>query len=486
MADTHQTSSIMKAIEALKIHDRKATAKYLREALENGEDTGERWHSVARLAGTIGEIEMEIEAMRRFSQTTPVLLERILAYCEVLARYGRVQAAFEMTSRLSEEMQTHPMVLHFLGTVATQIGAFDRAEPLLRAALEQTPMSAATWHSLSILKTFVAGDPDIDRMEALLPEISRISPSFRSQHLYTLGKAYDDIGLKDKAADAYLEGAALIRAHEPYDHRQTRAFDADIIKDFTPDNLSRLKPSNCNSERIIFVNGLPRSGTTLVEQILTRHSAVRDGAELNLLRAALIPTQDFSWNGAMAYQTLQEDVADPWGELARDYLDMVTERFGPEGLVVDKTLNHARFMGLLIHTLPNAKVIWVRRNPEDCALSCFRTYFNASTPWSWSLVDIAAYFLSEDKLYQHWSALYPDRIMTVPYEGLVSDPEAWIPQILTHVGLALEDGIFNEASESRSITTASVVQARQPISSHRIGSANTYADLIKLFRTAYQ
>jgi hypothetical protein len=164
---------------------------------------------------------------------------------------------------------------------------------------------------------------------------------------------------------------------------------------------------------------------------------------------------------------------------------MITERFGPEGRVVDKTLNHARFMGLLLHTMPKAKVIWLRRNPEDCALSCFRTYFSASTPWSWSLVDIAEYFLSEDKLYQHWMALYSDRILSVPYEELVSDPETWIPRILAHVGLPFEESVFKETENHRSITTASVVQARKSISPDRIGVANGYTELMKLFRKAY-
>jgi hypothetical protein len=236
---------------------------------------------------------------------------------------------------------------------------------------------------------------------------------------------------------------------------------------------------------VIFVTGLPRSGSTLVEHILTSHSAVGDGAELSLLQAALIPTGNYSHAGGLAYQTRNSGSADPWGELAHDYLGMVASRFSTSGRIVDKTLGHGRFMGLLMHKLPKAKVIWLRRNPEDAALSCFRTFFTINMPWTWSITDIAAHFRAEDILFSHWMTLFPDRILPVPYEKLVEDPKSWVDKILRHAGLDAEQQTLEPHKNVRTVMTASVVQVRNPISTSSIGKAKAYSAFIEPFRAAY-
>src|SRR5690606_16992079 len=133
-------------------------------------------------------------------------------------------------------------------------------------------------------------------------------------------------------------------------------------------NVARLRPSG-NGRPALFVNGLPRSGTTLVEQILVSHSRVAEGGEINLLRAALIPAGDRSLAGARRYEQRTAGKPDPWGALAGDYFRMLEMRFRTGELVVDKTLGQSHFMGLLLHMLPAARVIWMRRDPEDVALS---------------------------------------------------------------------------------------------------------------------
>src|SRR5690606_5585061 len=127
--------------------------------------------------------------------------------------------------------------------------------------------------------------------------------------------------------------------------------------------------------------------------------------------------------------------------------------------------------GLLLHVLPDARVIWMRRNPEDVALSCFRTFFSSPVPWSWSLEDIARYFLIEDQLFAHWTAQFPERILVVPYEGLVREPGVWIEKILAHSGLPSEPQVHEFHKTRRSVRTASVSQVRQPISTDRIGQS---------------
>jgi hypothetical protein len=143
-------------------------------------------------------------------------------------------------------------------------------------------------------------------------------------------------------------------------------------------------------------------------------------------------------------------------------------------------------MGLLLHTLPDAKVIWLRRNPEDAALSCFRSYFTSQLAWTWSLADIGRFFRIEDPLHAHWVENFPERILTVPYEELVRDPAEWIPRILDYAGLAMEPQVLDFHRTRRSVRTASVQQVRNPISTARIGAAEAYGWHMGPFREAYR
>jgi hypothetical protein len=194
---------------------------------------------------------------------------------------------------------------------------------------------------------------------------------------------------------------------------------------------------------------------------------------------------DFTYSDAMAYQ-MRSDSDDPWGDIGRDYIHMARERFGPKGRAVDKTLNLGSFMGLTLHSLPNAKVFWLRRKPEDCALSNYRLYSRQGTlPWTYSAIDIAAFFKAEDQMYAHWTKMFPDRIMTVPYEELVSDPHTWIQRILAHAGLPEEPQVFEPHKSTRAVSTASMAQVRSPISTARIGSAEAYKEFTEAFRRVY-
>jgi tetratricopeptide (TPR) repeat protein len=484
MADTSATR-ILGAIERLKVGERDAAAELLREELRLGASSGERWRSVQRLAAQIGEIDMALEAARRLAATQPVTLERLLGYCGELSAAGRAEQARDEVMRLPEQVRSHPNALHFLGAIAGDLGDFTAAEDFYRRAIALSPHALQTWFALAMIKTFSPSDPDLQRMTDVKRHISGTDRSLEARFLYGLAKAFHDCGEFDHAFTLYSEGAALRRAEERYDAAAHETFAQTLMRDFDSDALRRLVPSQTGNQRAIFVNGLPRSGTTLVEQILVSHSRIEDGAEVNLLRAALIPTLDYTYAGALRWQERSSD-PDPWGKLARDYRAMLTMRFQTDGWVVDKTLNQSRLMGLLLHTLPDAKVMWLRRDPEDAALSCFRSFFTSQLAWSWSLADIGHFFRIEDRMYAHWHEMFPERILTVPYEELVRDPAQWIPRIVGFANLAMEPQILDFHRTRRSVRTASVQQVRNPISTERIGAAEAYGKYMEPFREAYR
>ena len=498
-------SLLIKARSAL---DRRRAAEIIREDLSAGPKTGEFWKDVSQFAAQLGEHGLSIDAARRFAATAPLDMDHVFYYALVLSRNNRLADALKQLDALPAADQDHPAVLHFRATSATQMGEFARAEILLQRALAISP-APVQWLALAVAHKFTPGDPDIARMEAVLARISRAPDAIKAQLLYALGKAYDDIKDMDKAVWAYSTGAALMRAgSEVPDGDAWNAFVAHLIAGYTPENMARLTPSGADGSRMLFVTGFPRSGTTLVEQILTSHSAVVDGSELNLVPVAMMPagrmdvdanirydsqaelskyldSGDFTFEDAIAYQQRSTSL-DPWGDIGRDYLHMAEERFGKDGRAVDKTLNLGSFMGLLLHSLPNAKVFWLRRRPEDCALSIYRLYSTLGIlPWTYSATDIAAFFKAEDQMYAHWSQLFPDRILTVPYESLVSEPADWIRRILVHAGLDEEPQVFEPHKSTRAVTTASMAQVRSPISTSRIGASEAYAAFTEEFRKAY-
>jgi hypothetical protein len=229
------------------------------------------------------------------------------------------------------------------------------------------------------------------------------------------------------------------------------------------------------------VLGLPRSGTTLVEQILTSHSEVSDGGETFGL--ALLAKEI----GGRSFDAVQRYVEEHGAaSAARLWQHWLSERFPAPGRVIAKSLVNRRFVGLAATLLPEAPLIWLQRDPLDCAWSCFRTRFAGEAPWSYDLEEIAFHFRVEADLLARWREMLGDRVLVVPFESLVSEPEPWIRRILAHCGLAEEPGVFAPHENERAVTTTSALQVRQPINRKGIGVAGPYRAFLAPFIDAYE
>jgi Tfp pilus assembly protein PilF len=473
------------ALKAFEGGDRDgATALLTRLDAENP-SLGDSWGAVARLADTLGEYALGLSAVRRFVAASPHDASRRLEYGAFLARNGRVEGAMETTRAFLQHTTVTASLMLLIGTCRAQLGQTDLALEELRQvlALKPTPAeAAAAWLAISDLKRFTVGDADIAAMEALAG-FTKASPP--TALLYALAKAYDDVGQIDAAFETYARGANTVRSQRPFSATAWSAFVDQVVADFTAETLDRLPASGVESDRPIFVLGLPRSGTTLVEQILVSHSGVMNGAELNLFGTATMALGGYAPADVQRFN--QRPGADTaWAGFGQAYLHLLEERFGPEGRVVDKTLSHTRMVGLIRHVFPNARFLWLRRDPGDNALSCFRTHFAGGVPWSWSLADIGQHFADEDRLHRHWITQFPDAILTVPYEALVSDPDIWIDRILSHCGLAFEPQVRHFNLTERAVATTSAHQVRQPLYKSAIGSWKRYGSHMAPFFDAYE
>lgn len=473
------------AVRRLQASDRPRAAAIVVKLAAQDAPLGDLWGDVARLAATLGEVSAARAAMRRYVAMAPYDVERRLAYGAMLAELGHVAGAIKATEAfLANAPRPDARLHHLLGTCHAQLGQTEAAEQHLRAAIAQSSwpqLTAVAWLTLGDLKTFAAGDPDIDTMATLAAELRERAPS--ALH-YALGKAYHDLGDIDRAFQAYEAGASLVRAQRPYDNRGPRRFVDEVVAGFTAESLAKLPPSGVESDRPIFVLGMPRSGTTLIEQILVSHDDVVGGSELNLFRTATMELGGYA-PADVTRAAFRPDGADLWARFGEAYLHLLNERFGPAGRVVDKTLNHTRFVGLIRHVLPNARFIWLRRAAGDVALSCFRSHFAEGLDWTWSLADIGQRMADEDRLHAHWTSLYPDAILSVPYEDLVNDPKPWIERMLSHCGLPFQENLRDFHLTPRAVVTSSVSQVRQPITTRAIGQWKRYERHLGPFFESY-
>jgi hypothetical protein len=303
----------------------------------------------------------------------------------------------------------------------------------------------------------------------------------RAYYYYALGKAWADLGEHARAFAAVARANGETRAEYPYDRSVDRQSALEAVKGYDAAGIAELASRQSEpTDRAIFVMGLPRSGTTLVQQILTSHSEVTDGGEVNLLRWLVREAGDAS------YPALAEFVGKAGvPSLARLWSHLLGQRFPSAGRVVDKTTNTTRKLGLVAAMLPQAPLIWLRRDPLDCAWSCYRNCFMENVHWSNDLADIAFNFRLEDELLAQWQAILGERLLVVPFEALVSEPEPWIRRILAHCGLEQQPQVLVPHENRSPVQTVSVMQVRRPINRAGIGSAEPYRPYLGPFIETY-
>lgn len=440
---------------------------------------GEQWKSIAALLRHHGEFDATNKAMALYTAQHHDSTSARFDQAAILAQTGRVEVANDILNTLPDTVPDPAGNAYIRATIATNMGDGAQARHFYLKLLDINPMSGQGWLGLSMLGPM--DDASAELMLSLRTRFKSQPATERSKYLYAASKVLDGRREFDAAFAAISEGAALEQAQRPYSETNDRQNAYSILGDWPKDGTIANPAALERDLNPIFVTGLPRSGTTLVEQILASHSQVIGGGEIGLMR---IVAQEM---GGSTSSDLKRHISNGGGvrQLSDFYLHLLRQQSQLSGFFVDKSLDTSRYMGLVSTILPDAPILWVRRDPLDCAWSAYRTYFLNGVSWSWSLTDIAAHFKLEDHLFTTWQKQLGSRLMVVDYTDLVVDPDRTIRKIAQFCGLQFEPEMAQPEKAKRAVTTASASQVRNPINSAGLGAAQNYRDHLAPFITAY-
>lgn len=412
-----------------------------------------------------------LEVAKRAVEIAPESADAHNTHGQALQALGRFDEALDAFGRAAslpglakEGAMINKAVLFMEG------GRKDEAKVAFEEVLEQFPQSVQALFNRSDLKTFTADDPDIRTLEGLLGNGGNRSLADRTAMHFTLGKAYLDVGDAERAFHHLNEGNRIKRSTFQFDIAATETWMERIAQVFSPSLFKSCRGAGHPSPCPVFVVGIPRSGTTLVEQILASHSDVVGAGELHHLQRLV--------DGLGAYPDVAANIAKgAWRALGQDYLSSVEPLALGRRHVVDKMPANFLHLGLIHLALPKARIIHCRRDPVDTCLSCYSKLFTAEQMFAYDLAEMGRFHVGYRKLMDHWRKVLPaENFLDVDYEEVVADLDGQARRMIAFLGLGWEDGCLRFHETHRTIRTASVNQVRRPIYKTSMGRWKAYAD----------
>lgn len=383
----------------------------------------------------------------------------------ILLRLMRFDESIGVCEQLLNEDSAQPTVWTSLGHLLKTVGRRDDAIAAYRQAIALEPRFGEPYWSLANLKTANVTDDELAGMRAQL-EKREVGKTDRLHFHFAIGRALEDRTRYAESFEHYAKGNELRLEQHPWDPDVMSTFVEQCRAFFTPEFFARLGDAGSSAGDPIFVLGLPRSGSTLVEQILASHSAVEGTSELNDLPAIVASLARREVNGRIpGYpEVLGELDSGTFGELGEAYLASTrVHRIVGTPYFIDKKPNNFAHIGLIHAILPRARIIDIRRHPLACGLSLYKEHFARSQEFSYSLGYIGRYYRDYVDLMAHFEAVLPGRVCHVIYESLVSDTETEVRRMLDYCGLPFEEACLAFHETRRAVSTASSEQVRKPI-----------------------
>jgi tetratricopeptide (TPR) repeat protein len=479
-----------------------------RRALRDNPRNVDALRLLAQIAAKAGRADDAEVLLERAIEIAPDFIQALVdlgqlrkdedRYCEALACFDRVlalepthpQAHFLRAGTLARASFTHEAVDAYrrclelrpahlgarlgLGHVLKAVGDYEGSVAAYDACSRQAPDFGETYWSLANLKTYRFDDATIAEMEK-----RTASGNVQSDvnFLFALAKAYEDRGDYDRAWDAYRRGNEKQRSEVAYDPVQTEVMNDRLIQVYDENLMSALRDGGNADTAPIFILGLPRSGSTLLEQILASHSQVEGTAELPYIGRLATSLNRNRSTGVNYPEAMRELAPANLSALGAEYLALARmHRRSGAPRFIDKMPNNFPNAAFIAAILPNAKIVDARRHPLDACLSNYRQLFAKGQAFTYDLTEIGEYYLQYQRMMDHWERIMPGRVLTMQYEEVVADFEAQVRRLLDFCGLPFEDACLRFYESERPVRTPSAEQVRQPIYDRSVGHWRHYEE----------
>jgi tetratricopeptide (TPR) repeat protein len=453
-AATH--NNLGNALKALGKHE-EAIASYTK-ALQIEPDFAEAHNNLGVALNDMGKHAEAVASYSKALRLMPGVAEVLGNLGTALSDLGKHDEAIASYTKALEIRPDHAKLHFSLGSALKALGKHEEAIANLTKALRLKPDYAEAQRVLGTIENYKTDNPQIARMRDLIANPS-LSENDKMHLSFALGKAYDDIGDAERAFPHFLEGNRLRKKELGYDISSDKRLFSLIKSIFSEENLpafGEIQPSE-HKKQPIFIVGMPRSGTTLVEQILASHSQVYGAGELDVLNKIAISTIN-NINKTNFGKLTNDDIISVWDEYSAE----VNKAGGDEPIITDKMPLNFRWIGFILTAMPEAKIINLQRDPVATCWSMFKHYFSSKgTGYSCDLVDIAEYYKMYVSLMGFWRKRFPNKLHDINYESLTENQEEETRKLIKYCGLNWEDQCLDFHKSERAVKTASSFQVRQ-------------------------
>jgi tetratricopeptide (TPR) repeat protein len=458
-------------VALLKAGDYRGAEKQFRRAVGIRSTYGDAQFNLGTVLRWTGQVAESEEPLRRAVKLDPRHLEAQVSLGMTLVVLGRLAEARECFEKVLKVAPRDASALCGLGQVAGLEGQFDAAEAMFKRAQVFDTQMPSTWVGLATLRKLTPADSAwLKGAEKIVG--SGIGPADEADLRFAIGKYYDDIGNFERAFQSYERANELLKKlAPPYDREARVALVDDLVDIYTAEALGAAKTTGNDSELPVIVTGMMRSGTSLVEQIISSHPQTRGAGELPFWPDVMHKHEALVRKGVP-----DEPLRRKWAET---YLRKVSAPVPDALRVVDKATYNSDYLGLIHLALPNARLIYVQRDPIDTCLSCYFHQFSVAHNFTLDLEDLAHYYREHRRLFEHWRAVLPaGTLLEVPYAELVADQERWSRKIVAFIGLEWDERCLDFHRTERPVLTASFWQVRQKIFKSSLGRWRHYEKFI--------
>lgn len=450
-------------------------AHHYQEAVRLRPTFAEAHNNLANILLALGRVDEAIAHLEQAIQLRPNYLEAHYNLGNAYRERDQIAEGIAAYQRALQMRPDYGPAHNGLAEALLELGDLEQGRIHFRQALHNNPSVIRTLLHLAAHGLYTAAEPGIDQLRAVLRD-PRLSLDIGSQVHFTLGHLLDHVGARDEAFEHFRQGNALRRA---LFQQSGTAFDAAehsrridrLIAAFSPGYFERVRRFGLDTEVPVFIVGMPRSGTTLVEQILSHHPQVFGAGERKDLPGMVA---DLPKRLGEDYPACLERLdAARARTLAEEYVGKITRTSGPAARVTDKMPENFLHLGLIATLFPRAHVVHCRRDPRDVCLSCYFQFFKGLN-FTWDLDDLGRYYRDYERLMAHWRAVLPLPIHDVVYEALIADQEAVSRRLVEFCGLAWDERCLRYHENRRPVKTASVLQVRRPIYASSVGRWRQY------------